>query len=61
MAAPHPALRIARATRRDVPALAPLIRGLAGRERLAHEIEAAAAWPGGRLMRLTGGPLAREG
>lgn len=43
MAARRPALRIARATRRDVPTILALIRGLAEYERLAHEVQATAA------------------
>jgi GNAT superfamily N-acetyltransferase len=38
----EPALRIRRGTRRDVPTILALIRGLAEYERLAHEVEATA-------------------
>jgi GNAT superfamily N-acetyltransferase len=38
----EPPLRIRRATRRDVPTIVALIRGLAEYERLAHEVEATA-------------------
>jgi GNAT superfamily N-acetyltransferase len=48
----EPTLRIRRASRRDVPTILALIRGLAEYERLAHEVEATAE----RLRRHGFGP-----